>query len=283
MSLSASLAGVAVGAGQPVRIVGAVNVSPESFYAGSVRTDDAALAAQARQMVAEGADLIDLGAMSTAPYLETRIEEAEEQRRMEWAVGVVAQAVDVPISADTRRASVAAVALAAGARVVNDTSGLRTDPQMAAVAAQADGVILMASEEGPFDQAPVEVSLGLLRRSLALAADAGIAVERIVLDPGIGFFRRGGVPWDEFDLELIRELEAFHALGRPLLVGISRKSFIGKLTGRDAADRLWGSLAAAAVAVVNGAGAVRTHDVAATRDAVRVAERLRSAGAGCAR
>ena len=195
---------------------------------------------------------------------------------MEWAVGVVSRAVTVPISADTRRASVAAAALAAGARVINDTSGLRSDPGMASVAAQAEGVVVMASEEGPSEEDPLSLVSRLLRDSLSRAEQAGIPAERIVVDPGIGFFRRARVSWLEFDLAVLRELSRLRSLGRPILIGISRKSFIGKLTGRDdASDRLAGSLAATAIAIANGATIVRTHDVAETRDAVRVAERLR--------
>ena len=276
MGTVARLAEVEIGPAHPVRLVGALNVSPESFYPGSVATDEAALAERARAMVAEGANIIDIGAQSTAPYLATEISAAEERRRMEWALAVLTRAVDVPISADTRRASVAAAALAAGARIVNDTSGLRADPMMAQVAAQAEGLILMAAEREPTAELPIDLCTRLLRDSLARPARAGIARELIVLDPGIGFFRRAGRPAHEFDLAVLRDLPHLTALGRPLLVGVSRQSFIGQVTARqDPADRLWGSLAAAAVAVANGASAVRTHDVAATRDAVRVAAYLR--------
>jgi dihydropteroate synthase len=272
----AQLADVAIGDGHPVRIAGVINVSPESFFAGSISRDAEQLAARARAMVEEGADLIDIGAMSTAPYLETVIDEDEERRRMEWAVGVVAAAVSTPISADTQRATVAAAALAAGARLINDVSGLAADPRMAAVASMGEGVILMANESGPSAEEPIELCRLLLGACLERADRAGIARERVVLDPGIGFFRRGRVPWDQFDLTVLRQLDRLRDLGRPLLVGVSRKSFLGKLTGRAAAaDRLAGSLAAAAIAVDRGAGVIRTHDVAATRDAVRVAEALR--------
>ncbi len=282
MELGASLAGVGIGGGEPVRVVAVLNVSPESFHQPSVRTGAAAIRAQARRLADEGADLIDIGAMSTAPYLDTEVAEEEERRRLEEAVAAVVGAVSVPVSADTRRASVAAAALAAGARVINDTSGLRADPAMADVAAQAAGVILMACEEGPTDEPPLDLCARLLRASLERAASAGIPRERIVLDPGIGFFRRARVPWDEFDVAVLCGLQGLHALGRPLLIGVSRKTFIGKLTGRRETEaRLSGSLAAAAIAVFNGADAVRAHDVAETVDACRVAERLRRGrGAG---
>jgi dihydropteroate synthase len=259
-----------------VRVIGVINVSPESFHAGSIGRDEPELTERARAMEQDGADLIDVGAMSTAPYLHTRIDEEEERRRMEWAIAIVAAAVQVPVSADTQRASVAAVALAAGARVINDVSGLRADRRMAEVACLAEGLILMASEVEASDDDPIALCRRLLHEGLTRADDAGIARERIVLDPGIGFFRRARLAWDQFDLAVLRRLEELRDLGRPLLIGVSRKSFIGKLAGRkDVADRLAGSLAATAVAVYNGAHAVRTHDVRETRDAVRVAEALR--------
>jgi len=276
--LYANLGGVEVGDGFPVRIVGAINVSPESFYSGSVARGRRAVQQMARRMVAEGADLIDVGAMGTAPYRETAIDEAEERRRMVAAVRAVRAAVDVPISADTQRSGVAAAALEAGATIVNDVSGLRHDPAMGAVMRGAGGVILMAREAAPATGPPVPLLMRLLRRCLRRAVQARIARQRIVLDPGIGFFRPAGVPWYAFDCQVLAQLERLRRLGHPLLVGVSRKSFIGKLTGQaDPGARLSGSLSATAVAVYHGAALVRTHDVAATRDAVRVAEALRAA------
>lgn len=272
----ANLAGVEVGDGFPVRVVGAINVSPESFYGASVAKSRAALQRVAARMVADGAAILDIGAMSTAPYVDGAISEGEEMRRMTAAVRAVRQVVEVPISADTQRSRVAAAALSAGASIINDVSGLRHDPAMARVARTAGGVILMAAEAGASTAAPMTMIGALLRQCMARARAARIAPRRIVLDPGIGFFRRAKVPWHEFDCLVIRDLHRLRRYGQPLLVGISRKSFIGKLTGRpNATERLHGSLAATAVAVFNGAALVRTHDVAATLDAVRVAEALR--------
>ena len=256
-----------------------INVSPESFFAGSVRIDEEALRVAARRAVEEGADIIDIGAKSTAPYLETAIALDEEVRRMMRAVQVVTNAVAVPVSADTTRATVAAAALAAGARIINDVSGLRHDPAMADIAAQGEGVVLMASPDGGADGAPLELVRRLLSESLARAERAGIGRGEIVLDPGVGFFTQTGVSATAFNCAVLDRLAEFEDLGCPLLVGVSRKSFIGRLTGREAAaDRLAGSLGATAVAVYNGAAIIRTHDVAATRDAVRVAEAIRRAG-----
>ena len=277
MKSPATLAGLRVGGDAPVRIMAALNVSPESFYRGSVHGDAEALRAAARRAVDEGADLIDIGARSTAPYgTHGEVALDDEVRRMRWAVDVVAGAVPVPISADTTRAAVVAAALAAGARVVNDVSGLRGDPAMADLAAQGAGVVLMAAPDGGPDDAPLALVRRALADSLARAAAAGIGHDEIVLDPGIGFFTASATPAGEFNVTVLRQLAELESLGCPLLVGVSRKRFIGTLTGRpDPADRLAGSLAATTVAVLHGAAMIRTHDVAATRDAIRVAEALR--------
>ena len=278
MRSEATLAGVRIGGDQPVRLMAALNVSPESFYAGSVLADRGALHEAAQRAAEEGADVIDIGARSTAPYRDTEVDVEEEVRRMLRAVETVVRAVPVPVSADTTRASVAAAALAAGARIVNDVSGLRGDKAMADIAAQAEGVVLVASPDGERDGEPLEQVRNLLCDSLERAARAGIAPGEIVLDPGIGFFTVGGVPAPAFTCAVLNRLDALADLGAPLLVGVSRKAFIGRLTGHDAPDaRLAGSLAATAVAVYNGAAMIRTHDVAATRDAVRVAEAIRAA------
>lgn len=272
----ATLAGLAVGDGCPVRVVGVINASPESFHAGSVVRGARQLQQRARQMVAEGADLLDVGAMSTAPYRQGALDVVEETRRLRAAVGTVRNAVDVPVSADTQRAAAAAAALEAGASIINDVSGLADDPEMAAVARTARGVILMARETGPTTLPPLRVVAGLLRAALRRGDVARVARAHVVLDPGIGFFRQASLPWHAFDAEVLAHLAALRRLGRPLLVGVSRKSFVGHFTGRaDPADRLAGSLGATAVAVYNGAHLVRTHDVGPTVDVVRVVEAIR--------
>jgi len=275
--LYANLAGVEVGDGFPVRIVGAINVSPESFYTGSVARGRAALQRLAARMVEEGADILDIGAMSTAPYLKTAISEQEEEGRMAAAVRAVREVVTVPISADTQRGQVAVAALDAGASIINDVSGLSGDPALAALAKRAAGVILMACEQGPSTAEPLTMIVRLLRACLKRAHAASVPPQHIVLDPGIGFFRHAAVAWHDLDCIVLAQLSRLRRLGYPVLVGISRKSFIGAITGRSApAERLYGSVAAAAIAVHNGAALVRTHDVAATVDAVRLAAAIRA-------
>jgi dihydropteroate synthase len=275
----ATLAGVTIGAGLPVAVMGAINVSPESFHAASVTRDPAALLRAALAMVEAGAALVDVGARSTAPYLATAISEDEEAERLAHAVALLAAKLPVPISADTARPAPARAALEAGARVLNDVSGL-ADAAVARLAAEhGAGVIAMAWPAGGApSREPIATVRALLAAALARARQAGIPEERIVLDPGIGFFRDEALAWHAWDTRVLADLGALADLGRPLAVGVSRKSFVGALTGRERTDeRLAGSLAATAAAVLGGAALVRTHDVAETVDAVRVAERIRAA------
>jgi dihydropteroate synthase len=278
MTVYADLAGLEVGDGFPVRLVGALNVSPESFYQGSVAEGENSLRQKAEQMGAEGADVLDIGAMSTAPYLRAEIPEEEEIQRLAWAIGIARKAVAIPISADTRRSRVALAALDAGAEIVNDVGGLRHDPDMAEVVARrAKGIILVASERDPGARDPIGTVRHLLEESLQAIWKAGVPAHRVVVDPGIGFFRSAAIPWHRWDCEVVRRLADLRALDHPVLVGLSRKSFIGEILGQaDPAARLAGSLAATAIAVVNGAHLIRTHDVGPTREAVRMAEALRS-------
>jgi dihydropteroate synthase len=308
--IRASLGGVNIGDGLEVCVMGAINVSPESFYGRSVAAADDQLLAAASAMAKAGAGLVDIGAMSTAPYLDTAISAAEEADRLGRAVRLVASKVDVPVSADTSRAEPAMAALEAGARVINDVTGLRGDPGLAELVARTGaGLILMASAVSPRDRVagertsrprsgagpssqeqpgqragggmreePADVAGRMLAESLCLAFAGGVQPSAVAVDPGIGFFRAQGMSWYEWDCRALATLRALRRLGRPICVGVSRKSFIGAVTGQsDPADRLPGSLAAAAAAVLGGAHVVRTHDVAETVQAVRVASAIQRA------
>ena len=274
----ARLASVEIGGRAPVAVMGVVNVSPESFHPGSVYAGDALVRA-ALDMVDAGAALIDVGARSTAPYRESEISEDEERERLARAVDQLVGKLPVPVSADTARPAAARAALEAGAGVLNDVSGL-SDLSLAREVAAHDASLITMASPGPGRTlgAPVATVRSLLDDALGRACAAGLAEERIVLDPGIGFFREAQVAWHDWDLAVLAGLPALRSLGRPLCVGVSRKSFIGALTGRTATeDRLPGSLAATTAAVLSGAALIRTHDVRETVDAVRVAERLRGA------
>lgn len=279
----AIVAGVSVGDGLDVAVVGALNVSPESFYSGSVVVDVDRLLQTGEAMARAGAAWLDVGAMSTAPYLEARIPEALEADRLHWAVGLLTTKLGLPVSADVSRVGPARAALEAGARMINDVTGLVGDPGLARLTAEAGaGLVLMAGPAAaPPAGEPVATVRAALQRSLAIARGAGIPDERILVDPGIGFFRGDGVAWPDWDCRVLAGLPALRALGRPLYVGVSRKSFIGAVAGvEDPAERLPGSLAATAAAVLGGAHVIRAHDVAETVQAVRVAQAIRRAGEG---
>ena len=272
----ARLASVEIGGRAPVAVMGVINVSPESFHPGSVHGADAILRV-ALGMVDAGAALVDRGARSTAPYLATEISEAEERDRLVRAVERLADKLAVPVSADTSRPAVARAALEAGARVLNDVSAL-ADPGLAREVAAHDASLITMAAPAPGRAlgAPIATVRNVLAEALARARAAGIPDDRIAVDPGIGFFRQAAMAWHEWDVTVLAGLRALHDLGRPVCVGVSRKSFIGALTGRTATEeRLSGSLAATTAAVLNGAALIRTHDVRETLDAVRVAERLR--------
>ncbi len=259
-------------------VMGVVNVTPDSFSDGGRFLEPAAAIAHARALLAEGADLLDLGAESTRPGAAP-VPAAEQIRRLEPVLRALAAETDACLSVDTTSAEVASRALELGARVVNDVSAL-ADPAMAGVVARAGaGLVLMHMRGEPatmqhdprYEDVTREVREHLAAR-LAAAHEAGVAAERVALDPGIGFGKTV-----RHNLELLARLAELAALGRPLVVGVSRKSFIGKTLDLPPDQRLEGGLAAAAVAVYLGARVVRTHDVAAALRAVRIADGLREA------
>jgi dihydropteroate synthase len=260
-------------AGRPI-VMGILNVTPDSFSDGGRFLDPGAAIEHARRMVAEGADVIDVGAESTRPYgTATPVSLSEEVGRLEPVLASVA-GLGVPISIDTMKAQVAARALAAGASIVNDVWGLQRDPDMAGVVARHGvPVIMMHNRESADPAIDIMADIaGFFTRSLELAARAGIAHECMVLDPGIGF---GKTP--EQSITALARLDQLAAFGLPLLVGASRKRFIDKVSPAPPDRRLGGSLAAHLLAVAAGACIIRTHDVAETVQAFRVAAAIRDA------
>ena len=262
-------------------VMGIVNVTPDSFSDGGRTLDPRAAAERARALAAEGADVVDLGAESTRPG-SSPVPAAEQWRRLEPVLAALNGSRAPALSVDTASAEVAARALEAGACAVNDVSALR-DPEMARVVGDAGaGLVLMHMRGAPatmqqdprYGDAAAEVAAWLTGR-LERARRAGIRDEAVVLDPGIGFGKTV-----RHNLELLARLEELAALGRPVLVGVSRKSFLGAPPPRDPGaalpvdQRLEAGLAATAVAVFLGARIVRTHDVAATVRAARIADRL---------
>ena len=258
-------------------IMGILNITPDSFYESSRRPDPGRAVADGVTMVASGADIIDVGGESSRPGAQA-VPEEEELARVLPVIRGLRREIAAPISIDTTKANTARAALDAGADIVNDISALRFDSQMISVAATENvPVVLMHMQGTPrtmqleprYEDVTREVR-DFLAAQLYEAMDAGIAPEQIVLDPGIGFGKTV-----EHNLQLLRGLPALAALGQPLLIGVSRKAFIGKILALESADRLEGSLAAAVAAALAGANIVRVHDVAETFKAMRVADAIR--------
>ena len=255
-------------------VMGVLNVTPDSFSDGGRYLDPQAAIAHAHRLAAEGADILDVGAESTRPYGgAVRISLEEERARLAPLLSDVI-ALGVPVSIDTLKAAVAAWALALGAAIVNDVWGLQGDADMARVVADHQAPVVVMHNRMSVDSAidiVAEVT-DFFRRSLDIAARAGIPRQRIVLDPGIGFGKTA-----EQSLTCIARLDAWREFGVPLLVGASRKRFIRSVAPSEPMDRLGGSLAAHLLAVENGATIVRVHDVAATAQALAVASAIRRA------
>jgi len=269
-----NIRGLEVGTGSPVSVMGALNLSPESFYSGSVVTSSDQIAESVRGMEQEGADIIDVGAASTAPrtiYGTAEVGVEEELGRIRESLGLIIESTRLPISIDTTSSSVAETALDTGASLVNDTSGLRADDRMAKlVVDRAVPIVIMANCGGPCPS--VEAALDSITTSIKTAMNAGVDPSRIIVDPGIGFGKA-----TETDCAILRNLGLFSLLGHPLLVGVSRKAFIGGLLSLpDPAMRLTGTIAATSVAVVNGANIIRAHDVKEACAAVKIGEALRN-------
>jgi dihydropteroate synthase len=266
-------------------LMGIVNATPDSFSDGGRFLDAGAAVAQALRLADEGADLVDVGGESTRPGAASVRDDEELGRVVPVIAALRARGFPLPISVDTRKASVARAALDAGADLVNDVSGL-ADPALARVVAEAEApIVLMHMRGTPEDMERravygdvVREVAGELEQVLGRAEVAGIPRERTIVDPGLGFAKTA-----EHNLVLLARLGELRALGRPILVGPSRKSFISHVAGGVAAgDRLPGTLAAVAAAVLAGAELVRVHDVAAARQAALVAAAIRDAGPGSA-
>lgn len=261
-----------------VHIMGVLNVTPDSFSDGGRYTNPDAAVAHALRMVEQGADVLDIGAESTKPGA-LPIDEEEERRRLIPIVRAICRQTTIPVSIDTTKASIAQQALDAGAALINDISALRFDARMGEVVAKSGaGLILMHMQGNPQTMQHaaqytdvVEEVRQFLKTRLDAAKESGIPPERILLDPGIGFGKNC-----QHNVVLLDRLDALLTLGRPLVVGVSRKAFIGKILGRPIDERLMGTAGAVAVAVMKGARMVRVHDVAPIRDVVKMIEAIQS-------
>jgi dihydropteroate synthase len=259
--------------GRPL-VMGVLNVTPDSFSDGGRFLEPTAALAQARRLVDEGADIIDVGAESTRPYGDAIAVSPEEERRRLGAVLPAIIGLGAPVSIDTMKAAVAAWALETGAAIVNDVWGLQRDPDMAPViAGHGAPVVIMHNRENADPAIDIIAAVTeFFSRSLEIAWQAGIAREQIILDPGIGF---GKTP--EQSVTCIARLDAWRGFNLPILVGASRKRFISAIIPAEPSERLGGSLAAHLIAAENGAAIIRAHDVAPTVQALAVAAAIRRA------
>lgn len=258
-------------------VMGIVNVTPDSFADGGRYLDSEKAIAHGIALASQGADIVDVGGESTRPGARP-VSAGEEMGRVLPVIRGLRRTLSIPISIDTTKADVARAAVDEGADMVNDISALRFDPAMAPLVAAAKlPVVLMhmlgtprTMQQSPRYQDVVEEVKEFLRRRIRFALEAGVSAERIIIDPGIGFGKNL-----DHNLALLRGLPSLASLGQPLLVGPSRKTFVGKLLDAGPEDRLEGSLAAAVAAVLAGANIIRTHDVKESRRAIRIADALR--------
>jgi len=255
-------------------VMGILNVTPDSFSDGGRFFDAGKAVAHAREMVARGADIIDVGAESTRPYGDAVVVSADEEIARLKDVLPQVVALGIPVSIDSMKARVGSWALEAGATILNDVWGLQRDPDMADVAARSHALVIVMHNREKADPA-IDIMADVeqfFERSLAIADKAGVSRAQIVLDPGIGF---GKTP--EQSIEVLAKFRALKKFGLPLLIGASRKRFINTIVPSEPDQRLGGSIASHLLAVIDGADIVRTHDVAETMQALRVAAAIRSA------
>jgi len=263
--------------GEHTALMGVVNVTPDSFYAGSRFPDIEAATEAALEMVASGADILDIGGESTRPGGE-RIPVEDEWERVAPVLAAVRTQTDVMISIDTRKASVAERALEHGADIVNDISALTDTAMVDVVARSQAGLVLMHKKGEPetMQQAPryedvLSEVKDYLANAVATAESRGVAANSIFVDPGIGFGKTL-----RHNLTLLSELSSLETIGKPILVGTSRKSFIGKLLSKTPENRLFGTAGSVAASILNGAHAVRVHDVREMRDVAVIADAVRT-------
>ena len=275
---------IPVGDSNPVRFMGILNTSRESFYKKSISISKQRISDAVYRMEAEGADFIDVGGMSTAPYLATMISEKTEIYRIMKAIKIIQQISNLPISVDTCRAGVAKEALELGVDIINDVTGLKHDPRMPkTIEKYCPSLVLCAYSKKIMTGNQLHNVKQLLNESLEIAKSVNIPKTKIVLDPAIGFFRKKGMgdfftkinsDWFKRDLLILKNLKSIKS-GRPILVSVSNKSFIGKILKKEnPSDRLFGSLAAEVISVLNGANIIRTHNVGKSKEANAIAQEL---------
>lgn len=271
-----------------IKIMGIINCSKESFYIPSIKTRNDDISSYTKKLENEGADILDIGAMSTAPYLDTIISPEKEIKRLGNAVKAIKKASDLPLSIDTPRSIVAENAISYGVDIINDVCGLKYDDNMGEIVAKY-GVKIILGAYSKKRQISIKGDINststLLQESIDKAIDSGIKNRNIILDPSIGFFRQQGKnpfftkidrPWYLRDLDIISEIKKLMELRFPSCVSISRKSFIGEILNLKPEERLGPSLILEALAIINGINIIRTHNVLHTAQMLKVLNRFDS-------
>ncbi|MFX0014552.1 MAG: dihydropteroate synthase [Promethearchaeota archaeon] len=277
--IKGKLAEIDVGDNFKTRLMAIINLSPTSFFKGSIKHSEVDIQSYLEQIIEEKADFIDVGAISSAPAFlyedKEKISHSIEIKRLSYFFKVYDDiGVDIPVSVDTQSSRTADYALSQGARIINDISGFKSDPLIPNVVSEySASAIIMACHQVPGDVFSLREVLSEIKTSIQLGINAGIDRSKIVIDPGLGSW----VPQRniENDFKLINDLPKFRELKQCILVGISRKSFIGKILNVPPENRLWGSLAATTVAIMNGAHIIRTHDVKPTRDVCLITDYIK--------
>ena len=281
------LGNLTVGRKNEITIMGILNISPESFYKNSVKSTKSQITKYVTQLEESGANIIDIGWMSTAPYLKTLVSEKIESKRVTKTIKIIQNFSNLPISVDTCRASVARDALELGVETINDISGLKFDIKMPHIIEKySPPVILCAYNPKPVNGNHISITKKLLNQSIKIAKKCNISKNKIVVDPAIGFFRRSSdvknkLPytkinsdWVQRDIEIIKNLESLKT-NYPILVSISNKSFLGELLAKDdPSDRNIGTVLAEMASILNGASIIRTHNPKITSDVIKMAKSL---------
>src|ERR1044071_1279136 len=279
-----------IGNGTP-KIMGILNVSPESFYKESISIGKKIISERAREIEEEGADIIDIGAMSTAPYLDTAISVEKEVERMRYSIKAVKEVCRIPISVDTPRAEVAEASIELSVDLINDVTGLKYDERMKEIVFLSKLPVIVGAygkKSNTYMSGDILETTEILQESLDLAHENGISDNKIIIDPLIGFFRStGNNPfftkisrhnWYERDLNIISGLNNMSKISNPICISVSRKSFIGKLFNLTESERLIPSLISQIVCVLNGASIIRTHDVKETKMCLDLLQRITKKG-----
>jgi len=275
-----------IGNGKP-KIMGIINASPESFYKQSIATGKKIISERAIEMEQQGADIIDIGGMSTAPYGHNLVSANKEVERLQNSISAVKDVCTIPLSVDTPRAEVARVSIDMGVDLVNDVTGLKYDEKMKSVVFSSGLPVIIGAygdRSVTYNSGDIAETIDILQKSLVLADKSGISEDKLIVDPLIGFFRESGnnpfftkishQNWYDRDMGIISNLKQLSNLSKPICISVSRKSFIGHLFNLTETERLIPSIIVQVICALNGTDIIRTHDVKETRVALELLERM---------